>query len=97
MMILNKACPACGSLHIGRIGNYLTDMVCIIHCYDCGHKVTARAEAAPGKSMQEEILEAELKATALWNGAETCVCCGAAIPEGRQVCLKCEVMQRGQA
>ena len=64
MMILNKACPACGSLHIGRLGNYLTDMVCIILCYDCGHKVTARADAAPGKSMQEEILEAEQKAAA---------------------------------
>ena len=97
MMILNKACPACGSLHIGRLGNYLTDMVCIIHCYDCGYEVTARAEAAPGKSMQEEILEAEQKAAEKWNGAEACVCCGAAIPEGRQVCKKCEVMRHEQA
>lgn len=69
-MILNKACPACASLNIGRLGNYLTDMVCIIHCYDCGYEVTARAEAAPGKSMQEGILEAEQKAAELWNGAE---------------------------
>lgn len=23
-------------------------------------------------------------------GAETCVCCGAVIPEGRQVCPDCE-------
>ena len=28
---------------------------------------------------------------------ERCVCCGAAIPEGRQVCKKCEVMRHEQA
>ena len=57
----------------------------------------SRTDAAPGKSVQEEIMEAEQKAEALWNGAETCVCCGAAIPDGRQVCKKCEVMRHEQA
>ena len=97
MIIVNKTCPACGSLHIGRIGNYMTNTMCIILCYDCGHKVTAFAESAPGKSVQQEIMEAEQKAAELWNGADACVCCGAAIPEGRQVCKKCEVMRNEQA
>ena len=26
------------------------------------------------------------------SNAEHCVCCGAAIPEGRQICLRCERM-----
>ena len=70
MIIVNKTCPACGSMHIGRIGNYLTNTMCIILCYDCGHKVTAFAESAPGKSVQQEIMEAEQKAAELWNGAD---------------------------
>ncbi len=33
--------------------------------------------------------------TVMLSNAEHCVCCGAIIPEGRQVCRRCELKQRG--
>lgn len=36
----------------------------------------------------DELQEAEYRRWA--ENTETCVCCGAEIPEGRQVCPRCE-------
>lgn len=37
-------CPGCGSRRIGKTENYLTAMICIIRCYDCGRAAQGEGE-----------------------------------------------------
>lgn len=53
-------CPRCGSRRIGMAENYLTAMIALIRCYDCG-----LAETGEGETEQE----AEMNAQKRWRQA----------------------------
>lgn len=44
-------CPGCGSRRIGKTENYLTAMLCLIRCYDCGRSAQGEGET-PGEAEQ---------------------------------------------
>lgn len=54
-------CPRCGSRRVGLTENYLTAMIAIIHCYDCGHACTGTGES---------IRETEAAAREKWRTRE---------------------------
>lgn len=51
-------------------------------CADCVHELRANSAAKAADSLKE--------AAHVFENAEHCVCCGDVIPEGRQICLRCE-------
>lgn len=76
-----KPCPFCGSTTLLIFQDYM------IQCHRC-NSLFAQPQNSKPKSM-----------ISTWNtrvaphhnaNTETCVCCGAEIPEGRQVCPACE-------
>lgn len=76
-----KPCPFCGSTILLIFQDYM------IQCHRC-NSLFAQPQNSKPKSM-----------ISTWNtrvaphhnaNTETCVCCGAEIPEGRQVCPACE-------
>lgn len=49
-------CPGCGSRRIGKTENYLTAMLCMIRCYDCGR--SAQGEGGTPQEAEETALRA---------------------------------------
>lgn len=53
-------CPCCGSRRVGLTENYLTSMIALVHCYDCGHRAEGTGES---------IRAAEDAAREKWKGS----------------------------
>lgn len=58
-------------------------------CADCVHELGANSAAKAADSLKN-VTESLKNVIDAFENAEHCVCCGDVIPEGRQICLRCE-------
>lgn len=58
-------------------------------CADCVHELRANSAAKAADSLKN-LADSLKEAVHVFENAEHCVCCGDVIPEGRQICLRCE-------